>query len=40
LENDMIISVAIVDSHPLSVDTAEDLQIIKKIILNNEKKGY
>ena len=40
LENDMIISVAIVDSHPLSVDTIEDLQIIKKIILNNEKKGY
>lgn len=32
LENDMKISVKIVETHPLSVDTAEDLQVVTKII--------
>jgi 3-deoxy-manno-octulosonate cytidylyltransferase (CMP-KDO synthetase) len=32
LENDMKIIVKIVDAHPLSVDTAEDLEIVTKLI--------
>ncbi len=32
LENNMTIAVAIVDAHPLSVDTQQDLEIIRKII--------
>lgn len=37
LENNMSIFVAIVDAHPLSVDTKEDLEIICKIIGKNNK---
>jgi 3-deoxy-manno-octulosonate cytidylyltransferase (CMP-KDO synthetase) len=36
LENQMKISVKIVDAHPLSVDTADDLEKISKIISNHE----
>ena len=32
LENDMNIFVKIVDAHPLSVDTKEDLEIVTKLI--------
>lgn len=35
LENDMTIFVKIVDAHPLSVDTKEDLEIVTKLISNN-----
>lgn len=35
LENDMNIFVTIVDAHPLSVDTAEDLEIVTKLISTN-----
>lgn len=35
IENDMKIGVSIVDSHPLSVDTAEDLAIITNLISNS-----
>lgn len=34
LENNMKISVAIVDAHPLSVDTKEDLEIVINLIKN------
>lgn len=36
LENDMKIFVSVVDAHPLSVDTKEDLEIVSKLILANE----
>ena len=38
LENNMKIVVGIVDSHPLSVDTALDLEKVKKFLQNNEGK--
>lgn len=38
LENDMRIFVKIVDAHPLSVDTKEDLEVVTKLISANEKK--
>ncbi len=37
LENDMKIFVKIVEAHPLSVDTKEDLDIVTKLISQNEK---
>ncbi len=36
LENDMKIFVEIVDAHPLSVDTRDDLEIVTKLIAQNE----
>jgi len=36
LENDMKIFVELVDAHPLSVDTADDLAIVTKLIAANE----
>lgn len=36
LENDMKIFVEVVDAHPLSVDTREDLEIVTKLIAQNE----
>lgn len=36
LENDMNIFVKIVEAHPLSVDTAEDLDVVTKIISQNK----
>lgn len=38
LENNMKIAVKIVDTHPLSVDTADDLLKITKIILQHENR--
>ncbi len=35
LENDMKIFVKIVDTHPLSVDTKEDLEVVTKVISGN-----
>lgn len=35
LENDMKIFVKIVDAHPLSVDTQEDLEVVTRIISNS-----
>lgn len=37
LENDMKIFVKIVEAHPLSVDTKEDLEIVKKLIEQQAK---
>lgn len=37
LENDMKIFVKVVDAHPLSVDTADDLAVVEKLIAENEK---
>ena len=36
LENNMTIAVSIVDTHPLSVDTQQDLEIITKLIGKNK----
>ena len=36
LENDMKIFVEVVDAHPLSVDTSEDLDLVTKLIAQNE----
>jgi 3-deoxy-manno-octulosonate cytidylyltransferase (CMP-KDO synthetase) len=36
LENDMKIFVKIVEAHPLSVDTKEDLEIVRNLILQNQ----
>lgn len=36
LENDMKIFVSVVDAHPLSVDTKEDLEIVTKLITQGE----
>lgn len=38
LENDMKIFVQIVDAHPLSVDTKDDLEIVTKLINEKEKR--
>jgi 3-deoxy-manno-octulosonate cytidylyltransferase (CMP-KDO synthetase) len=35
LENDMNIFVKVVDAHPLSVDTKEDLEVVTKLIAKN-----
>ncbi len=37
LENNMKILVKIVDTHPLSVDTKEDLEIVTNLIINGQK---
>ncbi len=37
LENDLKIFVKVVDAHPLSVDTKEDLEVVTKLIATNEK---
>ena len=37
LENKMKIDVGLIDSCPLSVDTKEDLKLIKKIMEKNEQ---
>ena len=37
MENGMKIIVKLVDAHPLSVDTKDDLEIVTKIIFNEEK---
>jgi 3-deoxy-manno-octulosonate cytidylyltransferase (CMP-KDO synthetase) len=36
LENDMKIFVKIVDAHPLSVDTKEDLEIVRKLVAKSK----
>jgi 3-deoxy-manno-octulosonate cytidylyltransferase (CMP-KDO synthetase) len=40
LENNMTIAVSIVDAHPLSVDTMQDLEIVTKIIEKNKNHNH
>jgi len=40
LENNMTIAVSIVDAHPLSVDTMQDLEIVTKIIKENKNHNH